>query len=774
MKRSKFSVLTLLISVFITFPLTIVPTQAQDTRKDEAQKLFLQGMKQLYISSNPEGIEKFKQALVLYQQSGDLEEELRVLEALTLGYLYTLQDTSKALTYAQQRLIIAQKQKNLQFQIEALNALGSTYGVSGNYKAALVSFNQSWKLAPSQENSTALLGLGNTYTALGDYKKAIEIFHQIKSQRNESAYDIQADDGELEGEVYALSQMGNLPAAEKLLLKSLELKEKGWSLDREIRQVSDYLQGIAEAARAPNEPKYQQALQKYEQQIQDTLARFSQGIPSFREENNPDTNLAWADLYNATNFEKLGSTCALLQQVLIAQKKTTNALVIAERCRGRAFIERLAGRVSTNADQPLVTATVAPPTIAEMQQISKTHKVTLVNYWVTLAYQPFATRHQEAEILIWVIKPTGEVAFRRSNLKQSLAQLQPPKIAGKSRGAALVDLITKTRSGLGVVGRGDIIGKIDFRARHLLKQLHKLLIHPITDYLPKDPNAPVVFIPHESLFLVPFAALQDDRGSYLIQKHTILSTPSIQALVFTDQRSQQIKQNPQKNVLVVGNPTMPKYGEPAKQLPPLPAAEQEAVAIASLLKTRPLIGKQATETLVVDDMTKARVIHLATHGLLDGVSSSVNPLGRALSLLNLNYSSFSKDTQQQFFISPGVVALAPSSQDDGILTSDEIAKLKLNADLAVLSACNTGRGQITSDGVIGLLRAFLTAGVPNVVVSLWSVPDAPTADLMLEFYKNLLRNPNKAQALRQAMLTIMKKHPNPRDWSGFTLVGEAK
>ena len=74
--------------------------------------------------------------------------------------------------------------------------------------------------------------------------------------------------------------------------------------------------------------------------------------------------------------------------------------------------------------------------------------------------------------------------------------------------------------------------------------------------------------------------------------------------------------------------------------------------------------------------------------------------------------------------------------------------------------------------MVGLLRAFLTAGAPSLIVSLWSVPDAPTADLMMEFYKNLQNL--DTQALRQAMLTTMKKHLNPKNWSGFMLVGEAK
>ena len=105
---------------------------------------------------------------------------------------------------------------------------------------------------------------------------------------------------------------------------------------------------------------------------------------------------------------------------------------------------------------------------------------------------------------------------------------------------------------------------------------------------------------------------------------------------------------------------------------------------------------------------------------------------------------------------PGAIALAPSrtsnadnmaDNNDGFLTATELANLKLTADLVVLSACSTGRGDITGDGVIGLSRSLFIAGVPSVIVSLCNVRDESTALLMTEFYKNLTtRKPNKAQA----------------------------
>jgi CHAT domain-containing protein len=187
------------------------------------------------------------------------------------------------------------------------------------------------------------------------------------------------------------------------------------------------------------------------------------------------------------------------------------------------------------------------------------------------------------------------------------------------------------------------------------------------------------------------------------------------------------------------------FDQPPQQLPSLPGAQQEALAIAPILNTKPLIGNNATKVTVEQLMTKAQIIHLATHGLLDefrGIGSAI--------------------------------ALAPSGKDDGLLTAEQLLNMKLNAQLVVLSACDTGRGRITGDGVVGLSRSLISAGVPSVIVSLWSIPDAPTALLMTEFYRNWQQNPNKAIALRQAMLTTMKQHPNPKDWAAFTLIGEAE
>jgi CHAT domain-containing protein len=199
---------------------------------------------------------------------------------------------------------------------------------------------------------------------------------------------------------------------------------------------------------------------------------------------------------------------------------------------------------------------------------------------------------------------------------------------------------------------------------------------------------------------------------------------------------------------VVGFPrTGMIVGNPARIQPPLAEAEKEAIAIAALLKTQPITGEQATKATILAKMPDAQIIHLATHAIYIEEGN----LGLQSSL-----------------------AFASTPQNNGSITAGEILDLKLNANLAVLSACNTGRGEITGDGVIGLSRSFVGAGVPSLVVSLWSINDESTTVLMTQFYQNLLQNPDKAQALRQAMLSTAKQYPLPKHWAAFSLIGEAE
>ena len=156
------------------------------------------------------------------------------------------------------------------------------------------------------------------------------------------------------------------------------------------------------------------------------------------------------------------------------------------------------------------------------------------------------------------------------------------------------------------------------------------------------------------------------------------------------------------------------------------------------------------ENVETRDINKYRVIHIATHGLLDA-------------------------DRPQF---TGVVlSLIGNKTADGFLRTDEVFNLRLGAPLVMLSACETGLGkEKRGEGVMGLTRAFLYAGAPTVGVSLWSVADKSTADLMTEFYKRLLAadGVSSSAAMREAQLSMItgKKYSAPFYWAPFVLVGD--
>ena len=422
---------------------------------------------------------------------------------------------------------------------------------------------------------------------------------------------------------------------------------------------------------------------------------------------------------------------------------------------------------SQKADVDVRPSASTPPTVEAIKRIAKEHQATLVSYSIIYdqAQGQGEQTTQESELYIWVVPPTGEIAFRQVDLK-SLLHCQGKQPCAPT---SLANLITSTRESIGLRG-GTRVPKSEKRQVKVnqilaapkgglsiesrpeehqtkgLQQLYQLLIQPIADLLPSNPNARVVFIPQDSLFLVPFAALQDNSGKYLIEQHSILTAPSIQVLDWTRQQRQRVANG---DILIVGNPSMPSIparpGEKPQPLPNLPGAEQEALAIAKLFNTQPLTGKDATKAAILERMPGARIIHLATNAIVDEEQGT----GSAL-------------------------ALAPSGKDNGWLTAEGILELKLNAELVVLSGCDTGLGRITGDGVIGLARSFISAGASSVIVSLGYVSDEATAFLMTEFYRYLQQNQDKAQALRSAMLATMKKYPNYIDWGAFTLIGEAE
>ena len=571
--------------------------------------------------------------------------------------------------------------------------------------------------------------MGLSYRHIGQYQQAIELHQQSLA--------IDHAIGDRQGEAVSL---GNLGLINYRYLgqyqRSIELHQQSLAIEREIgdRQGEAIsLNNLGSAHININ-------------QLAEAEAVLSQSIEAYEALR---VDLSDAQLIAIADTQSQAYNN--LERALIAQNKTLEALAITERGRAQAFALQLAIRQGESFDAP-----VTYPSVADIQRIAAEQNTTIVEYSIVF----------DETLHIWVISPSGDIQFRQVSLADLSAD-------------TLTVFIQQTRNSLGVRGNRnasaapqynpEFIARRQAETDQNLKDLHNLLIEPIADLLPTDPEANVVFIPQGELFLVPFPALKDESGTYLIEKHTISTAPSIQVLGLAGERERGnggvgsgLRREPSRtgvgDVLIIGNPTMPtvtiadESGLQDFQLTALPGAQREARAIGEFLGITPLIGSQATEAQVKAQLPNVDLIHLATHGLLE-------------------YGDPQALAVRDF---PGAIALAPGNGEDGLLTASEILDMELQANLAVLSACDTGRGRITGDGVVGLSRALITAGVPSVVVSLWAVPDSPTADLMSEFYRQLDQGQPKAQALRQAMLTTMETHRDPRDWAAFTLIGESE
>ena len=198
----------------------------------------------------------------------------------------------------------------------------------------------------------------------------------------------------------------------------------------------------------------------------------------------------------------------------------------------------------------------------------------------------------------------------------------------------------------------------------------------------------------------------------------------------------------------------------------LPNSLTEVNQVAALLrngggKATVVSGSAATEKSFTSRNHKQDyILHVSTHGFFHDSGIFTNPMQNSGLLFANSQKYWANDS------------LASSINDaDGILRADEIAKLDLSGcRLVVLSACQTGLGEYNSEGVYGLQRAFKLAGAQSVLMSLWSVDDKATAELMTEFYRRLITGQDPDEALVAAQRTLREKGYSPDKWAAFVLL----
>ncbi len=302
----------------------------------------------------------------------------------------------------------------------------------------------------------------------------------------------------------------------------------------------------------------------------------------------------------------------------------------------------------------------------------------------------------------------------------------------------------------------------DFQA--LSQELYGLLIKPAHKQLQGKTN--LIISPDSVLWDLPFQTLMSPELRYLIEDAAISYTPSLSVLREMQLAGNKKQARAKSSLLALGNPALGnrskelvKFVKMDAELQPLPEAAAQVRALEGLYgktRSRVLTGAAAREELVKEQSGQYRIVHLATHGILNDVS----PMYSHVMLSQT----------------------AGKSEEDGLLEAWEMMNLDLNADLVVLAGCETARGRVgAGEGVIGMTWALFVAGCPRTVVSQWKVEASSTTDLMVEFHKKFKtrygdpqRSVTTAESMRQAALRVMRnpEYVHPFYWGGFVVIGD--
>jgi CHAT domain-containing protein/Tfp pilus assembly protein PilF len=300
--------------------------------------------------------------------------------------------------------------------------------------------------------------------------------------------------------------------------------------------------------------------------------------------------------------------------------------------------------------------------------------------------------------------------------------------------------------------------------RRQARSLTQLLLAPAADPLRRAVR--LLIVPDGPLHLLPFAALLDPapRAGYLIESrplHVISSVTLYSVLLSAPSGGGNLP------VVAFGDPAYPPARLAAQAVPlraalddglplrPLPATRSEAESLRELEPTdaQVWLGPAASEERAKSLPARARVVHFACHGFLDA----------------------------DFPLESGLALAAPvteKSGDNGFLQAWEVLEqVRTDADLVTLSACETGLGKdMAGEGLLGLTWAFQYAGARAVLASLWGVSDRSTAELMRHFYRALKAGASKAEALRRAQLSMLRRPGTapPFFWAAFQLIGDGR
>ena len=745
-------------------------------------------------------LDYLRQALEQFQLLARSNPDFRVQAAqmqVEIGRVYRVEgDYVQALVAFNEALVTARTVKERNVLGDMLNSVGLLYLEQRDYQQAVSLFQQSLtinrEVKDERNISLNLLNLGVTlyrqarYTeALAALREGYDICERIKFADGVLAA------GAVIGTVLRLQ--GQLTAAQEWLTKSLALAEKAndqnrlaevfWQQGETFLAASQTTAALAAGNRALEIAKRNRianlvylsaivmgkayfAQQNYEQ----AKLYFTQAIQQIEDLR---WQVAGVESSSVTFFGDKVEPYQQMAALLVAQNKPLEALLYAERAKGRVLLDVMRGGHNN------LKAYLAPSEQAELARLQSNISQLAEQAGLSDTAARLAAARLNYEAYQNDLYTAHPEAQRRRGLTtpltpDDLAQMVPV-------GTAYLEyVITPERAYLFTILRPDreappqvSVVRLNVTASALAAQtgqlhdrvagrsplapasaraLYNVLLAPVAQQLAGVES--VLIVPDGCLWNVPFQALLNGEGKYLLEDYAISYAPSLSILREMKQKPARSRVVPNATLLAFGNPLLTvtaTAAAPKDEDCPLPGAEQEVAALAALVgsnHSQVFTGGKASEAAFRASAASYRTLHFATHGILD----NQHPLYSYLRLARTG----------------------PAPDSDGRLEAREIMEMSLDADLAVLSACHTADGKISAgEGVIGMSWAFFVAGCRTTVVSQWAVNSEATSAFMEHFYRGLSNGQTKAKALRTASLAIRQeaRYRHPFYWAGFVAIG---
>ncbi|HKG60896.1 MAG TPA: CHAT domain-containing tetratricopeptide repeat protein [Pyrinomonadaceae bacterium] len=722
----------------------------------------------VYQGEKVRALENYQRSLRLAEEVSDKAGAAATLNSI--GNLYhSQQNYAQALEYVQHSLKLKQEVGDKLGVARALNNIGVIYSEQGQYAQALDYLQQSVKLLEQLGDKLVLVEawhyIGGVYLLQGDYEKSLA-YNQKALKPAEELGNSQLLSEILQNISECYLRLGQYRAAG-------EFAERAASLAAQFG-IPDILWSAKTVA-----GKAHLSLNQIDLARRDFLESIA-AIEKLRGQ------VAGGEQEQQRFFENKIAPYQAMVQLSLTRQDTSAALTYAERAKGRVLLDVLSrGRVN-------ITKAMTAGELKRDRELSA-ELASLNTQLLRLKTQSKPPAEQVADIQARLDKTRLEYeAFQASlyaahpELKVQRGETQPftldeaTAMLPDAQTAILEYVVTEDKSYLFVIRKPagitvhtlsvkgtelaqmaesfrQKVAERDLTIKQPAQRLYDLLIKPAEAQLHGVRKLRIV--PDGALWNVPFQALYQGERGYLLEQYAVSYAPSLSVLREMGRRAHALAANhAQPALLAMGNPALNGDTEAKvrvtrrdEPLGPLPDAEKEVNTLGRLYgrSSKVLIGQQALEATMKAEAGGYKVLHFATHAILD----DRNPLYSHIVLFRSN----------------------GDTQDDGLLEAWEIMKLDLNAELAVLSACETARGHIAAgEGIIGMSWALFVAGSPAAVVSQWKVDSARSSELMIEFHRNLLqKRVTKSEALRQAALKVFRgSYNHPAYWAGFILIGE--